>query len=205
MGGHAPVEELKRLQDRYGLFLYLDDSHSISAYGARGRGYVRTVFGELDDRTIVVASLGKAFGTAGGMVLTGSTKFRDLLSYFGGPLAWSQPINSAVLGAIRASARIHLTGELESLQLQLKSVLDCFDEAIPNANAGNGMPIRIIDLPSQTAAVQASSVLFAEGFYTSPVFFPIVAKGRSGIRVMGRANMAPAEISRFCEIARTFV
>lgn len=58
MGGRAPVAELKQLQEKYGLFLYLDDSHSLSAYGARGRGYVRTEFGELGDRTIVVASLG---------------------------------------------------------------------------------------------------------------------------------------------------
>lgn len=34
MGGSAPIERLLALQDKFGLFLYFDDSHSLSAYGA---------------------------------------------------------------------------------------------------------------------------------------------------------------------------
>jgi 8-amino-7-oxononanoate synthase len=39
MGGHAPIQELRRLQDRYGLFLYIDDAHGISLFGRLGEGF----------------------------------------------------------------------------------------------------------------------------------------------------------------------
>jgi 7-keto-8-aminopelargonate synthetase-like enzyme len=42
MGGHAPVKELLELQNKYGLYLYFDDAHSLSAYGNYGEGYERT-------------------------------------------------------------------------------------------------------------------------------------------------------------------
>ncbi len=204
MGGNAPIAALNELQARHGLFLYFDDSHSISAYGPRGRGYVRTEFGELGDRTLIVASLGKAFGAAGGMVLTGNARHRELLDYFAGPLGWSQAINAAVLGAIRASARIHLTPELDELQARLRSCMAYLDESIPTVNAGNGLPIRILNLASPSAAVEAADVLYRAGFYTSPVFFPVVAKDKSGLRAMGRSTLSLEDLARFCEVARPF-
>ncbi|HYG61720.1 MAG TPA: aminotransferase class I/II-fold pyridoxal phosphate-dependent enzyme, partial [Thermoanaerobaculia bacterium] len=60
MGGAAPVRELMELQDRYGLFIFLDDSHSLSVYGERGVGYARSLMGdEMPPRTIIVGSLCK--------------------------------------------------------------------------------------------------------------------------------------------------
>lgn len=57
MGGAAPVRELRSLQDKYGLFVYLDDAHGISVVGKRGEGFVRSQLSGLDHRTIVAASL----------------------------------------------------------------------------------------------------------------------------------------------------
>src|SRR5262249_14799280 len=39
MGGQAPIQELRRLQDRYGLFTFLDDAHGISIMGRHGEGF----------------------------------------------------------------------------------------------------------------------------------------------------------------------
>ncbi len=199
MGGNAPVPELMRLQDRYGLFLYFDDSHSVSMYGPRGRGYVRSQLPALSDRTIIVASLGKAFGAGGGVILLGNERQKDLLDFVGGPLGWSQTANIAALGAIQASAELHLTPELTALQERLGEVMAYFDATIPTVNAGNGLPIRVIDLPSVKDAVECSAKVFRRGFYTSAVFFPIVAQGRAGLRAMGRADLERADILGFCE------
>lgn len=38
MGGGANIEAIKYLKNRYGLFTYLDDSHSLSATGDQGQG-----------------------------------------------------------------------------------------------------------------------------------------------------------------------
>jgi len=53
MGGSAPIDDLLRLQDKYGLFLYIDDAHGISIQGNRGEGYARSRLGaSLRERTI---------------------------------------------------------------------------------------------------------------------------------------------------------
>src|SRR3546814_9879214 len=41
MGGEAPLQALMRLQERYNLFLYIDDAHGISILGAQGEGFAR--------------------------------------------------------------------------------------------------------------------------------------------------------------------
>ena len=46
LGGIAPVKELMELQDRYGLFLFFDEAHSLSMYGERGEGIVRSMMPE---------------------------------------------------------------------------------------------------------------------------------------------------------------
>ena len=58
----APIDDLLRLQDKYGLFLYIDDAHGISIQGNRGEGYARSRLGaSLRERTIVAASLSKGW------------------------------------------------------------------------------------------------------------------------------------------------
>ncbi|HSP81018.1 MAG TPA: aminotransferase class I/II-fold pyridoxal phosphate-dependent enzyme, partial [Myxococcaceae bacterium] len=84
MGGVTRVKELMALQERYGLFLYFDDSHGLSVYGERGEGFVRALLGEeLNPLTVIVGSLAKGFGTAGGVVMMGPADRADLVARFG--------------------------------------------------------------------------------------------------------------------------
>ncbi|WP_261640339.1 aminotransferase class I/II-fold pyridoxal phosphate-dependent enzyme [Erwinia mallotivora] len=200
MGGNAPVKELVALQQQYGLFLYFDDSHALSVYGERGCGFVRSQLDTLGERTIIVGSLAKAFGATGGIILFGNPAWREIFNYCGGPLGWSQMINAAGLGAVYASAKIHLSPELPALQNKLSQMMAFFDKTIPTVNAGNGLPIRIINLESTGHAINVAQYIYQHGFYTSAVFFPIVAKGKSGLRIMGRADMEQQDIRNFCNI-----
>lgn len=202
MGGTAPVQELLRLQRDYGLFLYFDDSHSISVCGKRGEGFIRSQLDFVGPRTIIVASLAKAFGATGGLIIFGAPGLRELFEYCGGPLGWSQMINAAGLGSVRASARIHLSQELAELQAQLARMMAFFDTIVPTENAGNGLPIRVINLGEVEKAVNVAAEIYRKGFYTSAVFFPIVAKGSAGLRAMGRADMNKRDIENFCEVLR---
>jgi len=196
MGGHTLMRELIQLQDRYGLYLFLDDSHSLSLYGPNGSGFVRTSMGpDLNDRTIINCSLAKAFGTSGGVVMLGPDKEKEeLIRRFGGPLGWSQHQSTATLGAAFASAAIHRTPELGQLQGQLKERLKQFDQLIDTPQGGNDFPIRMVKIGEEDDAVEVSARLYKRGFYSSAVFFPIVAKGQAGIRVMLRANNRPEDL-----------
>lgn len=202
MGGDAALEGLLELQDRYGLFLYLDDSHSLSIVGERGEGMTRALLPAMSPLTIIVASLNKGFGTGGGIAMTGDPEIRRFLHRQAGPVSWSQNMEIPVVGASLASAAIHRSPELGQLQGRLQANVDYFDQIMPTRFAGNGLPIRIIDVGEPFKAVNAAAELFQRGYYNSAVFFPIVARGEGGVRVMLRAELTEKQISGFAGTIR---
>lgn len=205
LGGYAPVADLSRLQDRYGLHVYYDDSHSLSIHGRRGAGYVRSTMAGLDERTIIVATLNKAFGASGAAIMFGGRSHGTLriVERFAGALSYSQPMNTAAVGASMASAEIHRTGELATLQARLQRKIALFDSLVPTPQAGAGFPIRLVSVPD-TQVVGLGQKLFAAGYYVSPVFFPIVARGTAGLRVMMRVGQSDETIRGLCGMIAGF-
>ncbi|NMO16217.1 aminotransferase class I/II-fold pyridoxal phosphate-dependent enzyme [Pyxidicoccus fallax] len=200
MGGAAVVKDLFALQERYGLFLYFDDSHSISLYGEKGEGFVRSlVLGDLNPRTIIIGSMAKGYGTSGGAVMLGPDYHTDLVARFAGPLGWSQSTNIPAIGASLASARVHAGPELAERQRALRANIRAFDERITTRTKGEEFPIKVIEVGPESAAVEASRRMMERGFYTSAVFFPIVPKGRAGLRIMMRANVSASDVQRLCD------
>jgi 7-keto-8-aminopelargonate synthetase-like enzyme len=200
LGGVAPVKELLELQERYGLFLFFDDSHSLSMYGASGEGIVRSMMpDELNPLTVIVASLGKGFGSTGGVIMLGPEKHHDVLMRFGGPLAWSQPQNAPTIGACLGSLRVHNSPELAQRQQRLRQNAALFDSLIPTPQAGLETAIRLITTGAESKAIGLSSQILERGFYTSAVFFPVTAKGHAGLRIMVRADNDPDDIRHLCE------
>jgi 7-keto-8-aminopelargonate synthetase-like enzyme len=206
MGGHAPVVELLRLQDRYGLFLYFDDSHSLSIHGAKGEGFVRSQMAELSPETVIVATLNKGFGTSGGAIMLGATsrEVDKVLERYGGPLAWSQPMNTAAVGASLAAAEVHNGPELAARQGRLLRNIRLFDGRVPTNEAGTAFPIKLVRVANDRV-IDCGRTLYRNGFYVSPVFFPIVAKGEAGLRVMLRAGQSESGITRVCDIINGFL
>jgi 7-keto-8-aminopelargonate synthetase-like enzyme len=202
-GGSTVVDGLLALQDRYGLFLFFDDSHSLSIRGERGEGLVRSRLGpEMSPLTVVVVSLNKAFGSGGGAILLGSPRHEAVLCRFGGPLAWSQMPGIATLGACLASIDLHRSPELARLQARLAANVELFDQLLPTAEGGNGLNIRLVPVGEEEDAVACSGRILERGYYTSAVFFPIVARGRAGLRVMLRADNRPQDVTEFCAVVR---
>jgi 7-keto-8-aminopelargonate synthetase-like enzyme len=203
MGGSAPLKELLELQHRYGLFLFVDDSHSLSLHGHRGRGYARSLMEEVGPRTIIVASLGKGFGGSGGIIMLGPVKQENVLTRFGGPLAWSQGLNVPGIGAGIASVRLHNSSELVRRQQSLRRNMALFDELVATEQAGNGFPLKLVAIGDEEEAVAASSAMLEQGYYTSAVFFPIVKRGAAGLRVMLRSDISEKEIRGFAAALTT--
>jgi 7-keto-8-aminopelargonate synthetase-like enzyme len=199
LGGYAPVRELAELQERYGLLVFYDDSHSVSAYGERGIGYVRSHCPVLDERTITVATLNKAFGSSGAAILLDGypTATLRVIERFAGALSYSQPMNTAAIGASLASAEIHRTEELPALQRRMRANIELFDTYIETEQAATTYPIRVVPMSDETV-IDAGRRVYAAGFYVSPVFFPIVARGTAGLRVMLRAGQTGDQIRRLC-------
>jgi 7-keto-8-aminopelargonate synthetase-like enzyme len=202
-GTVAPMGDLMRLQDQYGMYLFLDDAHGTSIVGKKGRGYVLDAMGEITERTLIVTSLNKGFGATGGAIIFGSrnnAKTRQLALGFAGPFTWSQRINTAGLGAILGSCEIHESRELEHLQAQLGNAIQAFDQYFPLPDANPKSPVRFVPIGEESETIRTSRRLMDSGYYVEPDFFPVVMQGKAGLRVRLRANMTDPEIKQFCAI-----
>ena len=202
-GGQAPIAELLRLQEKYGLFLLFDEAHGTSTIGENGRGVVLETMGAINDRTLIITSLNKGFGASGGAIFLGprgSDQRRATAIRNGGPLMWSQRINTAGLGAVLASVELHRTTELKELQTRLQENIDLFDSLVPTGERGDGLPIRFFSVGSEDGTVRLAQGLLEHGYYASPIFFPIIGRGKAGLRLMLRANMTTAEVTEFATL-----
>ncbi|MBZ9761758.1 aminotransferase class I/II-fold pyridoxal phosphate-dependent enzyme [Mesorhizobium sp. CA8] len=199
MGGFAPIQGLLQLQEKYGLFLYIDDAHGISLFGGNGEGFVRSQLPrELGERTIVAASLGKGFGASGGMLMLGTAHQEELFRCYSIPHAFSASPNIAAIGAAFASAGIHQTSELRLRQERLAEQIAFFDKRVQTEQRGAPLPIRMITVGDEFAAIDFAERLLDAGFYTSVTFFPTVARGRAGIRICLTASHERSDLERLC-------
>ncbi|HJH17321.1 MAG TPA: aminotransferase class I/II-fold pyridoxal phosphate-dependent enzyme [Pseudomonas lactis] len=202
-GGVARIKELMMLQEKYGLFVLYDEAHGLSIKGKNGCGVVLEEMGGLNANTMLIVSLNKGFGGSGGAIFFDDSIKRSSLLRFGGPLSWSQRINTAGLGAILASIQIHASNEISVLQARLADNISRFDELVPSAAEGDGLPIRLIPMLDEVHAISAAQELMRQGFYTSPLFYPVVPKNTPGLRIMLRANLQDADLVKFCTAVRS--
>ncbi|WP_216210958.1 aminotransferase class I/II-fold pyridoxal phosphate-dependent enzyme [Amycolatopsis aidingensis] len=198
MGGAAALDGLQELQDRYGLFLYLDDSHSLSITGEHGEGFTRSQI-EMNPLSIIVSTLNKGFGSNGGVAMLGRPELYPFLTRHGGPIGWSQNIEVTSVGASLASAEIHRSSELGELQHKLQENIDYFDQRYPTKFAGNNLPVRLVPVGDADRSVRLSGELFRRGYYSSAVFFPIVPRGKAALRVMIRADISKDALGGFID------
>src|SRR5262249_50378025 len=132
-----------------------------------GEGYTHALMGdELHPRTVIVASLCKGFNGSGGVIMLGAGQDRDLTIRFGGPLAWSQKLNSAGLGAALAAIDIHESPELAELQGRLRRNLALFDSRIDTTDKEDSFSIRLVPIGDEAMASEISGEIFRRGFYT---------------------------------------
>jgi len=185
-GDRAPVHELGQLLNRYEqLHLYFDDAHGMSWIGKHGRGYVLDCL-PIQERMVVATSLCKAYAAGGGALIFPNARMHRHVKNCGGPMIFSGPIQPPMLGAALASARIHLSPEINCLQLELQDriafcnrLLKAFE--IPVACSSQS-PIFYIKLGLPHVAGDMVKYLLDEGFYTNHAVYPAVSRRKSGIR-----------------------
>jgi 7-keto-8-aminopelargonate synthetase-like enzyme len=186
LGDFAPFSELALLLDRYPkLHLYVDDAHSMSWFGDRGRGAALSALGQYD-RVVVALSMAKAFGSSGGILAVPSEELRDRIRRCGGPMIFSGPLPPAVLGACLASAKLHLSEEMSTLQADLRARIDHARQVIARCQLRTATedrtPIVMVQYDSGEVAMKVVAALRTRGYYTCPSTFPAVPVNKPSIR-----------------------
>lgn len=206
-GDLAPVKELGKLVNRYEqLHLYFDDAHGMSWTGNHGCGYVLDCL-PIQERMVVATSLCKAYAAGGGALIFPNEKMHRQVKNCGGPMIFSGPIQPPMLGAAIASARIHLSPEINRLQRELQDRIAFCNHLlrsyqIPVTNSSKS-PIFYVKLGHPEVAGEMAKYLLNDGFYTNHAVYPAVSQRKSGIRFTLTVHLSAEDIHGLIEaIAR---
>jgi 7-keto-8-aminopelargonate synthetase-like enzyme len=202
-GDLAPFGRLRALLDAHpNLRLYIDDAHSTSWAGQRGRGAaLETLSGH--PRVVVALSLNKAFSAAGGCLVLPNPETVRLVRRCGGPMLFSGPIQPPMLGAAVASARLHNDPSFRILQGELAALIAHARRAtsrheIPLAGTDH-TPIFMVPCDSPGIVFRTVNRLRDRGFYVCPSVFPAVPVNHPGIRFTITRHNDRAGIDAFVE------
>lgn len=201
----APVAELSDLAERHpNLWLYIDDAHAISWTGRFGRGYaLERLSAAAAQRTIVTGSLNKSFAAAGGVLTFPDPELRRRVFSLGGPLIFSGPVQPPMLGAILASARLHLTDAVAPRRARLDHLIALFNRLAAERElpvvSPSATPIRCVGVGGPDLAYRVAELLRDAGFFVDVATFPAVPARRSGIRISLTAHHTDQDVTDLVE------
>lgn len=203
LGDRLDVDALVALMARYpALHAYLDDAHGMSWCGSRGAGSL--IDAALPrDRTVIATSLSKGFGCTGGVIAVPDQLTKQRIENLGPSLMFSIQLPPAVLGAICASARIHLGPDIVGYQRELGALLAVTRRVVsehpaigPRAPvvAGAPTPVQYVVLGDVDLVIDSTADLLGRGYLVNPVAFPAVPRNAGGMRITLTRNHTEEDV-----------
>ena len=188
IGDVAPFAALDALagQDPR-LNLYVDDAHATGWCGSRGQGLALEHWPD-HPRVIVALSLNKSFGCAGGALALATREQAEAVRAFGPAMTFSGPVQPPMLGAILASAQVHLSRRAG--RSPRRRCARGSRNSTP-ARRSLGLPLACTDAnpdalhPHRRSGAHgaAAMALQAAGFFVATVAPPAVAARDVGLRM----------------------
>lgn len=195
-GTVCPVEPLQEIARACGARLVIDDAHGIGVLGPRGKGCTE---GRLEKDTLVVGTLGKAFGTFGAFVAGPGDSIEWCLqrarSY-----AYTTALPPSLAEAARAA--LQLVREEPWRRERLQALVGYFrkratEQALPVT--ASVTPIQPVITGSADAALRISKALHEQGILVPAIRPPTVAGGQSRLRVTFSALHTEGHVERLVE------
>lgn len=182
-GDFGPIEEVCRLADEFGAYIYLDEVHAVGMYGTGGAGLANQL-GRESRIDIIQGTLGKAYGVQGGYI-AGSRVLIDLIRSFAPDFIFSTSMSPVLAAGALASIQHLRRSEHERVrqgeQVQkLKSILR--QKAIPFIDAPSHI-IPVIIEGAESCVAAAQSLLNDWNIYAQPIVYPTVPRGTERLRL----------------------
>jgi glycine C-acetyltransferase len=181
-GDLAPLDQIVRLAKRYGVMVFVDDSHGIGVCGATGRGTPEATetIGSID---VLSGTLGKAIGGAAGGYIGGTREMIAYLRQKSRPYTFSNSLPPAIIYG--AMAAFDLLVKNRSIVRRLHENTAYFRTNIAALGfkilAGTH-PIVPIMLGEAAVAQEMSAALLKAGVFVKGLWFPVVPNGEARLR-----------------------
>jgi len=182
-GDMAPLGTLQKLAQKYQAWLFIDDAHGVGALGENGKGCFEHFGLQPDENTIVVGTLGKAFGTSGAFV-AGSQVMIEALIQFGRPYIYTTAMPQLNALAIREALKLVQNGKAS--RETLKQNIQHFKKGAKEIGLQlwqSDTAIQPIMLGKSETAMAWSDALKQAGFWVTAIRPPTVPKNQARLRV----------------------
>ncbi len=196
-GDLAPLPQIQKLAQTYQAWLLVDDAHGFGTLGQHGKGCFEHFGLEPDENTILVGTLGKAFGTSGAFVAGSATLIESLIQ-FARPYIYTTAMPQLNALAIRESLTLVQSPEVGGASREtLKQHIKQFRTG---ANAlgltlwDSPTPIQPIMLGDSETALMWSEKLKQKGFWVSAIRPPTVPDGQARLRITLSASHSTVQI-----------
>lgn len=198
-GDVAPLTELAALCREHGATLHVDDAHGIGVLGRDGAGSLVEAGLSQDDAPVLMATLGKALGSAGAFV-AGSANLIDGLVQFARSHVYTTAMPPAVAAATRVAVDIarHESWRRERLQILVRHLRAGAAERglhlLPSHSA-----IQPLLVGDSEVALNLSRELERRGFYVPAIRPPTVPAGKARLRITLSALHSEAMVEQLLD------
>ena len=194
-GDAAPLGPLADAAAATDSILVVDEAHAFGVLGPGGRGLSAAARVVPD---VLIGTLGKAAGTAGGFV-AGAAPLRDLLVNRARTFIFTTALPPPVAAAAAAAVELIAGAEGEHRRARLAEHQRSLGQALvqrgllPRPPDG---PIVPVHLGSEARALAVAQALAARGFFVPAIRPPTVPPGSSRLRITLSAAHQPGEVDR---------
>jgi 8-amino-7-oxononanoate synthase len=192
-GDVAPLAELLELARRCGARLMVDEAHATGAVGPGGRGAVAAagLSGEVD---VVVGTLGKALGSYGAYVCTGTETVEYLINR-ARPFIFSTAPPPPAIGAARAALGV-LEGEPERVERLAANARTLREGLAAEGLAATASTTQIVPICVGEAetTMELCEKALERGVFAQGIRPPTVPEGSSRLRFTVMATHDPEEL-----------
>jgi 8-amino-7-oxononanoate synthase len=189
-GDAAPLRDLAALADQHDALFIVDEAHALGVVGPGGRGLAADIGVNPD---VLLGTLGKAFGAAGGFV-TGSVALRDYLINRARTFIFTTAPPAPVAAAGTAGVRLAFGPEGDRRRAQLEAN----KQRLLHRLAGrlSSVPAAIVPVifGSNAAALAAAQALRARHVFVPAIRPPTVPEGSARLRVTLSSEHTVADI-----------
>jgi glycine C-acetyltransferase len=192
-GDIAKLDELFEITKNAGAWLMVDESHAIGVIGKNGAG-THSHFKMREKADLITCSTGKALGGIGGFV-SGSTALISFLELLSRPFIFSTSLPPNTAAQLLTAFKI--LREDFSFHKKLWSNVCHFSSRIQDLGfepTRSATPIIPLVIRDEVKLLQFCRLLHNDGIFVNPIFYPVVQKKKSRIRISVTASLEKVDL-----------
>ena len=192
-GDQAPLPEMVAMSKQADAWLMVDDAHGFGTLGEHGRGVIEAHQLSQKQVPILMATFGKAIGTAGAFV-AGSSDFIDYLINFARHYIYSTAMPAAQAYATLMSLQAKQSAERRSMLAQRIEQFKLLANNAGLALMPSNTAIQPLLIGDAQKALEVSEKLKALGLWVTAIRYPTVPKHTDRLRITITAAHEPRDI-----------